>query len=772
MSMVTSLSLLLLISTAVCGAAPPHACSSDDPKTQSFPFCNRTLHTPIRARDLVSRLTLDEKIAQLTNGAAAIPRLGVPAFQWWSEALHGVADAGRGIHFNWGPIKAATSFPQVILTVASFDDELWYRIGRVIGREARAVYNQGQGEGMTFWSPNINIFRDPRWGRGQETPGEDPLTTGKYAISYVRGVQGDSFQGGALRGGRLQASACCKHFTAYDLEGWNGTNRYTFDAQVTAQDLADTYQPPFQSCVQQARASGMMCAYNRVNGVPNCADHNLLTKVARKQWRFNGYITADCDAVAVIYESHKYAKTPEDAAADALKAGMDIDCGLYLKMHTKAALQQRKVGISDIDRALTHLVAVRIRLGLFNGDPRNLPFGKIGPREVCSWKHQNLALDAARHGIVLLKNNAGLLPLSKSSAISLAVIGPNANNAKTLQGNYYGPPCKSVTPLQALQSYVKNVEYQSGCNDVGCKYFDASPALNLAREADYVVLVVGLDQSQEAESRDRNSLYLPGKQQKLVTSVADIAKRPVVLVLLSGGPVDVTFAKLHPKIGGILWAGYPGEAGGTALAEIIFGDHNPGGKLPVTWYPQHFVETVPMTDMRMRPDPFDGYPGRTYRFYRGETVFPFGYGLSYSKHVYDFINVSCNTIDLNPASNVDSLMLSNTSYIKVSELDAETCDSGRVRVRVGVWNSGEMASKHPVLLFVRPGEVADGNDPVKQLVGFETVRLEPGERGEVEYVVRPCEHLARADADGAMVVGRGSHFLVVEDQEYPISVLI
>uniref|UniRef100_A0A7N0TKR8 Fibronectin type III-like domain-containing protein n=1 Tax=Kalanchoe fedtschenkoi TaxID=63787 RepID=A0A7N0TKR8_KALFE len=773
MSMMTSLPLLLIFFAAARAATPPYSCSAADPQIQHLPFCNRTLPILSRARDLVSRLTLDEKIAQLVNTADAVPRLGVPAFQWWSEALHGVAGAGKGIHFDRGRIKAATSFPQVILSAASFDAYLWYRIGQVIGREARAVYNEGQAEGLTFWAPNINIFRDPRWGRGQETPGEDPLVTGKYAISYVRGVQGDSFQGGSLKGGSLLASACCKHFTAYDLERWNGIDRFQFNAQVTAQDMADTFQPPFQSCIQQARASGIMCAYNRVNGVPNCADHNLLTNVARQQWRFNGYITSDCDAVAVIYESHKYTKTPEDAAADVLKAGMDIDCGLYLKKHTKSAVQQKKLATSDIDRALRNLFAVRMRLGLFNGDPRNLPFGKIGPTEVCSQEHQNLALEAARHGIVLLKNDAKLLPLPKSNAISLAVIGPqaNADNATTLQGNYYGPPCKSATPLQALKSYVKNIKYQNGCNDVACGYLDAGPALSLAKEVDYVVLVMGLDQGQEAESRDRYSLLLPGNQQKLIISVADIAKKPVVLVLLSGGPVDIIFAKNHPKIGGILWAGYPGEAGGTAIAEIIFGDHNPGGKLPVTWYPQDFVK-VPMTDMRMRPVPSKGYPGRTYRFYRGRTVFPFGYGLGYSKHVYDFAHVSHNTIDLTRATEPSSLPLSNSSYIKVSELDAKICNDRKVLVKIGVQNQGEMASKHPVLLFIRPGEVADEDDPVKQLVGFETVRLEPGRRREVEYVVSPCEHMTRADANGAMVVDRGSHFFVVEDREYPISVVI
>ncbi|CAM9002512.1 unnamed protein product [Rhodiola kirilowii] len=764
MSTTTQLLLLLpllVFLSAASAATPPFSCSDTNPLTKSLPFCNQALPISTRARDLVSRLTLDEKISQLVNTADAVPRLGVPKFEWWSEALHGVADVGKGIHFDWGRIKAATSFPQVILTAASFDPQLWYRIGQVIGREARAVYNEGEAEGMTFWAPNINIFRDPRWGRGQETPGEDPLVTGKYAVSYVRGVQGDSFQGGALKGGSLLASACCKHFTAYDLERWKGTNRFVFNAQVTAQDLADTYQPPFQSCIQQGKSKWR----------PKLRRLQLVDHVARKQWGFNGYITSDCDAVAIIHEAQGYAKTPEDAVVDVLKAGMDVNCGSYLKNHTKSAVQQRKLSTLHIDRALRNLFSVRMRLGLFNGDPRQHPFGKIGLNEVCSQEHQNLALDAARHGIVLLKNNAKLLPLPKSNTISLAVIGPNANSANTLQGNYYGPPCKSITPLKAFERYVKYVKYQSGCSNVACTSLDGNSALNIAREVDYVVLMMGLDQTQEKEELDRYNLFLPGKQQELITSVANVAKKPVILVLLSGGPIDVTFAKYHPKIGGIIWAGYPGESGGPALAEIIFGDHNPGGKLPVTWYPQDFIK-VPMTDMRMRPVPSLGYPGRTYKFFKGKAVFPFGYGLSYSKHIYSFVHVSHNTIDFTQTREWLALSNSNTSYRKVSELKGETCDERKVHVRVRVENHGEMASKHPVLLFIRPGKVSSENNPMKQLIGFESVSLEAGERREVEYIVSPCEHFARAEEDGVMVVDEGSHFFVVEDQEHPISVVI
>ncbi|XP_031266249.1 probable beta-D-xylosidase 7 [Pistacia vera] len=765
LSLVTLLCFISFL-IRVNSTQPPFSCDS---ATQSYLFCHTSLPVSQRARDLVSRLTLDEKISQLVNSAPAIPRLGIPAYQWWSEALHGVANAGPGIFFN-GSIKGATSFPQVILTAASFDNYLWYRIGQAIGTEARAVYNAGQAIGMTFWAPNINIFRDPRWGRGQETPGEDPLVTGKYAVSYVRGLQGDTFEGGKLKG-HLQASACCKHFTAYDLDRWQGTTRYIFDARVTSQDLADTYQPPFQSCVEQGRASGIMCAYNRVNGVPSCADYNLLTKIARRQWGFHGYITSDCDAVSIIHDDQGYAKLPEDAVVAVLKAGMDVNCGNYLQKHTKSAVQQKKLPEYEIDRALHNLFSVRMRLGLFNGDPKTQPFGNIGADNVCSPAHQVLALRAAQDGIVLLKNSGKRLPLPKSKSISLAVIGPNANSAQTLLGNYAGPPCRSITPLQALQNYVKNTVYHPGCDTVACSSASIDKAVDIAKGVDHVVLIMGLDQTQEREDHDRLDLLLPGKQQELITSVAKAAKKPVVLVLLCGGPVDISFAKSDHNIGSILWAGYPGEVGGIALAEIIFGDHNPGGRLPITWYPHDFVK-VAMTDMRMRSESTSGYPGRTYRFYEGQKVFEFGYGLSYSKYSYKFNCVTRKKLYLNATSTLK--MVENqdvAAYQPVSELGTEFCDTRKFTVTVGVKNHGEMAGKHPVLLFVKHSKNKNGR-PLKQLVGFQSVILNAKEKAEIDFELNPCQHLSMANEDGLMVMEEGTHFLVVGDEEYPISIVV
>ncbi|KAL5982142.1 putative beta-D-xylosidase 7 [Asimina triloba] len=481
------------------------------------------------------------------------------------------------------------------------------------------------------------------------------------------------------------------------------------------------------------------------------------------------YITSDCDAVSIIHDAHGYAKTPEDAVGDVLRAGMDVNCGSYLLEHTKSAVQNRKVSESDIDRALHNLFSIRMRLGLFNGNPKLLNDGKIGSNEVCSEEHQNLALEAARDGIVLLSNSAKLLPLPKRQSLSLALIGPNADNPKSLQGNYFGPPCKSISLLQALKKYVQNTRYVSGCDTVACSSCSIDGAVQVAKTADQVILIMGLDQTQEKEELDRVDLVLPGQQQKLITRVAEAAKKPVILVLLCGGPVDVTFAKYNHKIGSILWAGYPGEAGGIALAEIIFGDHNPGGRLPITWYPQEFTR-VPMTDMRMRSDPATGYPGRTYRFYNGRQVFKFGYGLSYSAYSYKFISVTQNLLYLNQSGESQAIGKSNPIRYNTASLGTEFCEKLKFSATVAVKNLGEMSGRHPVLLFLQRSEI-QGGSPVKKLVGFESVHLDAGKRAEVGFVLSPCEHLSKTEEDGSQVLEGGSHFLVVGDEKHPVTMV-
>ncbi|KAJ4814020.1 Glycosyl hydrolase family protein [Rhynchospora pubera] len=756
-------SLLASSPLLALSSGPPYSCDASDPSTKTYAFCKASLPIEQRVQDLVSRLNLNEKISQLGDDSPAIPRLGVPAFKWWTEALHGMAYGGKGsIHWSFSGIFKATSFPQVITTAASFNPQLWYKIGEAISTEARGIYNNGQLEGLTLWGPNVNLFRDPRWGRGQETPGEDPLHASKYATMYIRGLQGDSFEGGQAKA--LKTSACCKHFTAYDLEKWGSASRYTFNAVVTAQDLEDTFQPPFKSCVQDGHASCLMCPFNRVNGVAPCGDYNFLTKIAKEQWGLDGYIASDCDAVGVMVGM--YAGTPENASAVALKAGMDVDCGTHLQKYSASALGKKMITEADIDRALRNQFAIRMRLGLFDGNPlQQQKYGSIGKDKVCAKEHQDLALQAALEGIVLLKNTANILPLSKAKVSSLAVIGPNANNASILIGNYQGPPCISVTPLDALRNYVSDTKYVAGCSSTACNSGIAiNQAAQLASSLDYVVLFMGLSLDQEREDFDRSDLLLPGSQQDLITNVAKVAKNPVILVLLCGGPVDVSFAKTNPKIGAILWAGYPGQAGGPAIAQVLFGEYNPGGKLPVTWYPKDYTTQVPMTNMNMRADSATKYPGRTYRFYQGETVFPFGYGLSYSNYSHEFVSTAKTTLKLQGLKTSPA-----TNLYEINQIRSKECQNLNFKTTVKVTNHGSTQGRKPVLLFLRWPNETNGR-PRKQLIDFTSVLLKAGETAQVGFAVSPCEHLSRATKEGKRVIDTGSHFLMVEEKEIEITV--
>ncbi|KAJ4824985.1 putative beta-D-xylosidase 5 [Turnera subulata] len=753
------LSLLLIVPCATQN----FACDKKVPKTSQFPFCNTSLSYQDRAKDLVSRLTLKEKVQQLVNHASGISRLGVPAYEWWSEALHGVANVGFGVHFN-ATVPGATSFPAVILSAASFNETLWLKMGQVVSTEARAMYNVGLA-GLTYWSPNVNVFRDPRWGRGQETPGEDPLVVSRYAVNYVRGLQevGDA---GNSTGDRLKVSSCCKHYTAYDLDKWKGVDRFHFDAKVTKQDLEDTYQPPFRSCVQEAHVSSVMCSYNRVNGIPTCADPDLLKGVIRGQWNLDGYIVSDCDSIEVYYNRIRYTATPEDAVALALKAGLNMNCGDFLAKYTEKAVALKKVDQSVVDQALIYDYIVLMRLGFFDGDPKSLPLGNLGPSDVCTEEHQMLALDTAKQGIVLLENN-GALPLSKNATRNLAVIGPNGNASEAMISIYAGIPCQYTTPLQGLQKYVPNATYKAGCMFVNCTEDTLiQAAVDAAAAADTVILVVGLDQSIEREELDRENLTLPGYQEKLVTDVINATNGTVILVIMSACPIDISFAKNKSKIGGILWVGYPGEAGGDAIAQVIFGDYNPAGRSPFTWYPKEYADQVPMTNMNMRANNTNNFPGRTYRFYTGKTLYQFGHGLSYS--TFSKFIVSAPSTLLIPSSPTlsshGSLIqqyhdTSNGQAIDVSKVNCTNLQLGLV---IGVRNSGPMSGDHVVLVFWKPPNSKElTGAPTIELVGFKRVEVKTGKTQNVTLVVDVCKRLSLVDSEGKRMLVTGQHTFIV-----------
>ncbi|CAH2044631.1 unnamed protein product [Thlaspi arvense] len=753
---VTLLFLLCLVHSSE-SFRPLFACDPANGLTRTLRFCRVNVPIHVRVQDMIGRLTLQEKIRLLVNNAAAVPRLGIGGYEWWSEALHGVSDVGPGAKFG-GAFPGATSFPQVITTAASFNESLWEEIGRVVSDEARAMYNGGVA-GLTYWSPNVNILRDPRWGRGQETPGEDPVVAGKYAASYVRGLQGNG------AGNRLKVAACCKHYTAYDLDNWNGVDRFHFNAKVTKQDLEDTYNVPFKSCVYEGKVASVMCSYNQVNGKPTCADENLLKNTIRGDWRLNGYIVSDCDSVDVFFNQQHYTSTPEEAAAASIKAGLDLDCGPFLAIFTEGAVKKGLLTENDINLALANTITVQMRLGMFDG---NLgPYANLGPRDVCTPAHKHLALEAAHQGIVLLKNSGRSLPLSPRRHRTVAVIGPNSDVTETMIGNYAGKACAYTTPLQGISRYARTL-HQAGCTGVACagsQGFGAAEAA--AREADATVLVMGLDQSIEAETRDRTGLLLPGYQQDLVTRVAQASRGPVILVLMSGGPIDVSFAKNDPRVAAIIWAGYPGQAGGAAIANIIFGVANPGGKLPMTWYPQDYVAKVPMTIMAMRAS--GNYPGRTYRFYKGPVVFPFGFGLSYTTFTHSLAQTPLSQLSVSSHNLNSAIFNSSSNSIKVSHAKCHTFP--KMPLHVEVSNTGDFDGTHTVFVFAEPPENGvKGLGVNKQLIAFEKVHVTAGAKRTVQVEVDACKHLGVVDEYGKRRIPMGEHKLHIGDLKHTILV--
>ncbi|KAI9382345.1 hypothetical protein POPTR_014G122200v4 [Populus trichocarpa] len=756
-SFIITLSVLFLgVSLQTSKALDPFACDPKDGTTRDLPFCQVKLPIQTRVNDLIGRMTLQEKVGLLVNNAAAVPRLGIKGYEWWSEALHGVSNVGPGTKFG-GAFPVATSFPQVITTAAAFNATLWEAIGQVVSDEARAMFNGGVA-GLTYWSPNVNIFRDPRWGRGQETPGEDPVVVGKYAASYVRGLQGSD-------GNRLKVAACCKHFTAYDLDNWNGVDRFHFNAEVSKQDMEDTFDVPFRMCVKEGKVASVMCSYNQVNGIPTCADPNLLKKTVRGQWRLDGYIVSDCDSVGVYYGQQHYTSTPEEAASDAIKAGLDLDCGPFLGQHTEDAVKKGLLNEAEINNALLNTLTVQMRLGMFDGEPSSQLYGNLGPNDVCTPAHQELALEAARQGIVLLKNHGPSLPLSTRRHLSVAIVGPNSNVTATMIGNYAGLACGYTTPLQGIQRYAQTIHRQ-GCADVACvsdQQFSA--AIDAARQADATVLVMGLDQSIEAEFRDRTGLLLPGRQQELVSKVAAASKGPTILVLMSGGPIDVSFAENDPKIGSIVWAGYPGQAGGAAISDVLFGITNPGGKLPMTWYPQDYITNLPMTNMAMRSSKSKGYPGRTYRFYKGKVVYPFGHGISYTNFVHTI--ASAPTMVSVPLDGHRHGSGNATISGKAIRVTHARCNRLSLGMQVDVKNTGSMDGTHTLLVYSRPP--ARHWAPHKQLVAFEKVHVAAGTQQRVGINIHVCKSLSVVDGSGIRRIPMGEHSLHIGDVKHSVS---
>ncbi len=837
---------------AVCGLLLPiclfNSSGTIGGQTSSPPYKDPSLPIEKRVDDLISRMTLEEKVSQMMNAAPAIPRLDVPAYDWWNESLHGVARAG-----------VATVFPQAIGLAATWDADLMHRVADVISTEARAKYHDairsgdhGRYKGLTFWSPNINIFRDPRWGRGQETYGEDPYLTARMGVEFVKGLQGGDPK-------YFKVISTPKH---YAVHSGPEPDRHRFDATTDQRDLYETYLPAFEACVREGGAYSVMCAYNRYMGEPCCAQNTLLKKILRDDWKFPGYVVSDCGAVYDIYKFHKVAEGPAAASAMAVKLGTDLECGNDYRSLIEA-VKQRLVEEQEIDVSLKRLFTARFRLGMFD-PPEMVPYARIPIEVNDSVEHRRLALEAARESIVLLKNQDGVLPLRKTLK-RIAVIGPTADDLPVLLGNYNGTPSSYVTPLRGILKKLPaqaQVAYEQGCNlaemgpiirivpstalsagstpglkaeyfanrnlegaplatridqtvnsnwvnspvqglgdsnfsirwtgklattvsgrhsfavtgddgyrlwingsrvidnwsthgsetrrasiileagravDIKLEYFQglgganvrlewgvpddaAGKAVRLASQSDVVVFVGGISPQLEGEEMnvttegfrggDRTSLDLPRVQEELLKAVSATGK-PVVLVLTSGSALGVNWA--NERVSAIVQLWYPGEEGGTALADVLFGDYNPGGRLPVTFY-KSVAQLPPFEDYRMA--------GRTYRYFEGEPLFPFGYGLSYTRFAYGKLEVP--------------------KRVKAGE---------SVAVKVVVTNTGRFAGDEVVQLYVKH-MAAPVPVPIRSLRGFKRVHLKPDKTETVSFMLTPRQ-LSLIDNQSRRVVEPG-----------------
>jgi beta-glucosidase len=834
--------ILLILATIIVCLFPIRVAHQQTPPL----YKNPSLPIDRRVNDLVSRMTLEEKVSQMMNGAAAIPRLDVPEYEWWNEALHGVARAGY-----------ATVFPQAIGLASTWDTDLMFRVADVISTEARAKHNEfdrkgdhGRYKGLTFWSPNINIFRDPRWGRGQETYGEDPYLTARMGVAFVKGLQGNDPK-------YLKVVATPKH---YAVHSGPEPERHAFDAIATERDLQETYLPAFHATVVEGQAQSVMCAYNRTNGEP-CCTSKPLNDTLRKQWGFNGYIVSDCGAIDDIYLRHKYVKTEAEASAMAVKAGTDLTCGREYRSLVQA-VKDGLISEREIDTAVKRLMTARFKLGMFD-PPEMVPYARIPYSENDSPAHRQLSLQAARESIVLLKNQSNALPLKKDLK-TIAVIGPLADNLGVLLGNYNGQPTSYVTPLAGIKAKLptstrvlyspaiyapgvvvepipsevltglrgeyfsnrelkgqpalvradadinfdwgamspaqgvpddnfsvrwtgklkptesgkytigiagnggmrlivdgqtvieeltnrrtrsvnKEISFDAGRTyDLRLEYFENgnqyaaaklnwSPpsgdrslretALEKSRQADVVVMVMGITPSVEGEEMDvkvegfrggdRTDIVLPKPQEDLIKEVQALGK-PVVLVLLGGSALAVNWA--NDNVPAIIDAWYPGEEGGTAIADVLFGDYNPSGRLPVTFY-KSVADLPAFTDYSMQ--------GRTYRYFKGQPLYPFGFGLSYSTFKYDGLKLSSKSIG----------------------------SGASVTLTANVTNTSNRAGEEVVQLYISD-VAASVPVAIRSLAGIKRVSLKPGEKTTVSFEIKP-EQMSLIDNNGKRIIEPG-----------------
>ncbi len=678
-------------------------------------YLDTSLSFAERAKDLVGRLTLEEKVGLMSHPAHGIPRLNIPAYNYWSEALHGVARNGR-----------ATVFPQAIAMAATWDKDLIHRIATAISDEGRAKYHAAlkrngytqQYQGLTFWSPNVNIFRDPRWGRGQETWGEDPFLTGEMAAAFVRGLQGDHPK-------YLKAAACAKHFAVHSGPE---KDRHHFNAVVTKRELYDTYLPAFKKLVTEANVESVMGAYNRVLGEPCCASKLLIEDILRGEWNFQGHFVSDCFALSDFHLNHKVTKDAAESAALALKHGCDLGCD-HVYNEIPEAIRRGLITEADVDRALERTLLTRFKLGMFD-PPEDVPFTSISTDVVACAEHRQLAYRAATEAVVLLKNKNNILPI-KPSTKKIFVTGPTAASMEVLLGNYYGFNDQMVTLLEGLVGRIPEgmgLEYHPGTPLKHPREIPSTWAPGMAQSADLTIVCAGFNsflEGEEGESLlsplngDRESISLPQSQIDYIKELAMHGAR-IILVLTGGGPIAL--GEVEDMVEAILFVWYPGMEGGRAVADVLFGDVSPSGKLPVT-FPKSLDQLPPFDDYSMN--------GRTYRYMTEEPLYPFGFGLSYTQFEYSDLQLDKPTLPMGDSLHV-SLTLTNC----------------------GASDSAEVAQ------FYLSDLHASTIVPRHRLIGFERVFLKAGESKTLKFTVTP-EMMSFYNDDGKLTLEPGQFKLEV-----------
>lgn len=677
-------------------------------QTNSYDWTNE-------AQSLINKMTAEEKISQLTNESEGIERLGILPYNWWNEALHGVARGGK-----------ATVFPQPINLASTFNPDLIFNIASAIGDEARAKFNTaqkmkvyGRDSGLTFWSPNVNIFRDPRWGRGMETYGEDPYLTGEMGKAFVEGLQGDNPK-------YLKAAACAKH---YAVHSGPEALRHEFDAVVSDKDLFETYLPAFEKLVKEAGVEAVMGAYNRVNGFSASAHPRLLIDILRNTWGFKGHVVSDCDAVTDIFRNHKIVNTEAEAAALALKNGLNLECGSSFKT-LKEALERGLVTEKDLDKALLPLVITKLKLGLLDSN-NDCPYSNISDTVVCSKENSELALKAAEQGMVLLKNDSNTLPMSDNGK-SIYVTGPFAADVNVILGNYYGIPSKAITYLQGISDAVSigtRITYKPGIMPTCVNKNPIDWTTGEAKWFDYVIVCLGESNLTEGEEGDaiaseskgdRPDLALPEHQIEFLRKIRKDSYTKIITVVSCGSAFETK--EICELSDAVIWSGYPGQEAGTALANILFGKISPSGRLPIT-FPESEDVLPDFEDYSMK--------GRTYRYQSEGIAYPFGYGLTYSKVVYE-----------NP-------LIDNKKMI----------GKKNVGVSFTIKNTGKyMIEDVPQLYLSTPG--AGINMPLNSLIGFKRISLQPNESKKISFSISP-EMLKMVDETGKKVLLKGNYKLTI-----------